>query len=437
MARVRRVILYQVAFTAWLLALGLPAWGANHYVRAGATGDGSGADWTNAYPQLPQDLVRGDTYYVATGKYPAYLFNDPEQGTEMITVKKAVATAHGTDTGWLTAYGDGVTTWGLIEISKSYLVFDGVTGKGTSGHGFEIYTGTGGVNLVTFYDAPKYITLSHVNMHLSSRELEPACDGICGDTPVSHITISNCYIHDISRAPLLMRYWTDLVFENNYVARNRSTAEVHAEAVSTHGGGNFIFRNNVFEDIEGTAMIANLASPTKNWQIYNNIFFYSGKVIMNGLGHGLVSDNFDNSDVNGLKFYNNTVYNIKGGGSGLQFWSKGSVNIVSTNNLWYNCDEISFNQLAHDYDTFSSCTLTFTYNREPGPHDQITNGDPFVDAAHQDFHLKDPSQPGLALPAPYNKDLDQKTRGADGNWDRGAYEYVSPAASPKSAGSKP
>ncbi len=30
---------------------------------------------------------------------------------------------------------------------------------------------------------------------------------------------------------------------------------------------------------------------------------------------------------------------------------------------------------------------------------------------------------GVSLASPYNMDMDGKTRGADGTWDRGAYEF--------------
>src|SRR5947199_10429256 len=65
-----------------LVALVLPttSWGANRYVRAGAIGNGSGSDWTNAYPDLPSSLVRGDTYYVAAGNYGVHDFVDTESG---------------------------------------------------------------------------------------------------------------------------------------------------------------------------------------------------------------------------------------------------------------------------------------------------------------------------------------------------------------------
>ena len=80
---------------------------ATKYIRAGATGNNSGSDWTNAYTTVPATLVRGDTYYLAAGNYGSYVFDDPASGSTLITLKKAIATDHGTDVGWNSTYGAG------------------------------------------------------------------------------------------------------------------------------------------------------------------------------------------------------------------------------------------------------------------------------------------------------------------------------------------
>ena len=41
-----------------------------------------------------------------------------------------------------------------------------------------------------------------------------------------------------------------------------------------------------------------------------------------------------------------------------------------------------------------------------------------------DFHLHQATAPGATLGAPYDHDPDGKLRGADGTWDRGAFEYA-------------
>ena len=101
---------------------------ANKYVRPGATGSNNGTDWTNAYRSLPSALVRGDTYYVAAGSYPAHTFGDPQSGTLTITVKKATAADHGTASGWQATYGTGQATFNsVIQFQTGYYVLDGQT----------------------------------------------------------------------------------------------------------------------------------------------------------------------------------------------------------------------------------------------------------------------------------------------------------------------
>ena len=65
-----------------------------------------GDDWANAYTSLPADLTRGHTYYIATGTYGSYIFDDPKVSNQYITIKKATVTDHGTPVGWDNSYGD-------------------------------------------------------------------------------------------------------------------------------------------------------------------------------------------------------------------------------------------------------------------------------------------------------------------------------------------
>src|SRR3990172_9706024 len=100
---------------------------AVRYVRAGAAGNGSGSDWTNAYASLPAALVRGDTYYVADGSYASYTFDDSQNGA-WIYIKKAIASDHGTSTGWQSAYGDGVAVFGPLKFTTGSYEMDGQAG---------------------------------------------------------------------------------------------------------------------------------------------------------------------------------------------------------------------------------------------------------------------------------------------------------------------
>ena len=93
-----------------LLLAVMPGWAADHYVRAGATGNASGSDWTNACADFTgscavASLVRGEVYYVATGTYGSRTFNTAESGTLVITIKGATVADHGTDAGWQPSFG--------------------------------------------------------------------------------------------------------------------------------------------------------------------------------------------------------------------------------------------------------------------------------------------------------------------------------------------
>ena len=64
---------------------------ANHYIRAGAAGDNSGDDWTNAMVAYPSETswIRGDTYYFADGTIDSELtINEAVSGTDRIILKK-------------------------------------------------------------------------------------------------------------------------------------------------------------------------------------------------------------------------------------------------------------------------------------------------------------------------------------------------------------
>src|SRR3989304_3493725 len=83
---------------------------ATLYVRDGGT-SGSCTGWAtaNACDQLTTAISvgsAGDTIWVADGTYTAPTIN------KGVTITKATATAHGTDTGWLSTYGDGQATIG-------------------------------------------------------------------------------------------------------------------------------------------------------------------------------------------------------------------------------------------------------------------------------------------------------------------------------------
>ena len=204
------------------------------------------------------------------------------------------------------------------------------------------------------------------------------------------------------------------------ISRNKSTAAWHSEGVSTHGGGNFIFRYNMWQDISGTAVIVNLNQSTSNWEIYGNVFYETGTDPYVGVGHGVIASNTGGiSPMSNVKVYNNTVAFISGANASLgRFFDGGSGNEVY-NNLYYHCAQVNYSSCTHDYDLIYNTHFATT----PGQNSVTGSGNPFVDSSGLDFRLAGPTANGLHLGSPYNLDLLGLTRGLDSVWDRGAYEY--------------
>ena len=397
---------------------------ADHYVRQGASGSGTGEDWTNAYTSLPSNLVRGDTYYIADGSYGSYIFDDPESGTEYITIKKATASDYGTDTGWQSTYGDDQAIWSYnIAFFSNYWVFDGITGYGkdAASYGFkilhpsscgttesEVRLGNYGNSVPGFY----YSRLSHVEIEGCGSAYDVsqvAIDGRSrnGARPMN-ITISHNYIHNIGHMLKTMN-WQDGLVEYNYFEDDWSSSSNHGEAFSSDGDDNMIYRYNVFEDAcTGSGCIMCIRSLS-NFYVYGNVFVGTSPG-----GNGPVGCGSRYSCTN-FKIYNNVFANF----DKIPFVSvKGEI----YNNIFYNISRNINLPGSHNYNWFSGADVI-------GESDGIAgeNSDPFADWQNGDFRLKVATEPGLTLPFPYNTDPDGNTRGSDGVWDIGAYEYVSGA----------
>jgi hypothetical protein len=147
-----------------------------------------------------------------------------------------------------------------------------------------------------------------------------------------------------------------------------------------------------------------------------------------------------------MEFYNNVI--ASGGGVTVQ---RGSNNKVY-NNIIYGSTVgmIASGDVTHGYNYYSGsspgqCDMRNIDHENiikqyPTNCDRIDPAglvlDPFIDPANEDYRLKAPlsNWPGINLCTtqtvcdtdhPYNIDMYGNVRGADGVWDRGAYEYTS------------
>src|SRR5688500_15956381 len=120
-----RKLVHVVAVAMAGLMVAASAQAADHYIRQGATGNGSGNDWANACPGFTgacavSSMVRGDIYWVADGSYGNLTLDRGASGSLAITVKKATPAVHGANTGWADSFGDGQASFANIFALTNY-----------------------------------------------------------------------------------------------------------------------------------------------------------------------------------------------------------------------------------------------------------------------------------------------------------------------------
>lgn len=456
--RIARVALLLAApLLIWLSADAQPF----YYVNAAATaGARNGSDWANAYLDFPANLVRGATYYVAAGTYGNETFSDATSGTTLITIKKAIGTDHGTSTGWQDSYTNQAV-FGVWQVLNSYYVFDGNVRNSDwrSGYGFKINN-----NNVTFWAV-------HVGtgpgspgfQNITFRNIEVQGWGPIGYQPtLSYSTPSGFYIFDCSNITIQKVYAHDnadftiggnnnVLIEYSVIARNESDPNNHSEGLSGGGGdSNITIRYSVWEDVGGTACITALThvvgATEANWAIYGNVFAYTGNVNIGLGGDGAICCINAERAVN-WQVYNNTFANLvsPAGFTGVEVGVNGAAcqNVLVYNNFWFNCSGATVGAGpggASGGSSLSGCSgCASDYNRFDGTPSldseahiethATANTSIFVNnSAGEDFRLTADTQPGLALPSPYNTDMDGNSRGSDGVWSRGAFQFTGGAS---------
>jgi hypothetical protein len=389
-------------------------------VRDGGTG--SGAAWNDALDDLPATMTRGNTYYVADGSYAGYLFDDAESGTTTITVKKATVADHGTATGWSDAYGDGTATFtGSFDFARDYYIVNGVTRNESDWksqvYGFRL-TGSVSSWALNFPPGGDHISVSYLDIGgtlgsvFGGGGFNPNegfyfvnNGGTSFDFTASHCFVHNCTLVQLAGADtVVIEYCYFLDMWAKECIRGQDRAK------------NGTIRYCIFQDTTrdtglpgetGTAPIAiwdGGSGDFDNWDIYGNVFFDTttiahsgGCILVGGDGGG-----WTGSPASNVKIYNNTIVNFLGSFSADILINGGTGNEVR-NTVWYGC----INTPTADPNTSN--------NSEQG-------SDPFVSAAGFNFRLS-AALSGTSLSSPYNADLDGVTRGGDGTFDRGAFEY--------------
>lgn len=438
----------KLMFLAMLLAMlflgTLNAEAANHYVRAGASGNGD--DWTSAFGTLPSSLIRGDTYFIAAGSYGNYTFDDGTSGATIITIKKATVADHGINTGWQDTYGDGQATFGYLLFTTGYYTLDGVTRnesnwQDSNSYGFRITS-----RIIANSGSPSNVTLRYVdiggNVGTDCTASTPT-EAIYIVSNATNWTVSRSHLHNV-QLPVMNNGGSSMILEYSHVGP--SWAKEAWASMNTSG---CIIRHNRFIDNliyptaacshggdGGTADIWARATTGQNdnWEIYGNVFGESGNYTAGVRTNAVVLGNYysgPGDGVSGWKVYNNTFYNIGGSQNRIKL-GNGTGNVVA-NNLWYKSRTSGQSiGITTNGTVYTSWCYSYPYSLCPTGSWILGTEDPFVNAALLDFRLKSsfsgpsPVNAGVTLGTGF-RTLDGlgNTRGIDGAWDIGAYEYVS------------
>jgi hypothetical protein len=416
---------YYFFFLLLLPLLALPAGATNHYVRQGASGNGS--DWTNACGDFTGScavgsLVRGDTYYVAAGTYAARTWNTPASGTLVITIKKAIVADHGTSTGWSDAYAAQATFTQRNDIETGYWTFDGQVGDyttaGLASYGFkDQYSvgnsancggSNGGVTGAGFLVCGSSVTIRYFDCsgYTGTGDYDYPNQAKCieayggNNWTISHVAMHGC-------ESCLQGGGIGWTVEYSYIYNSRAIGFFHNNVFycSATNGGTFRY-NKVWDYNAEGFFITGYDGPDSNIAVYGNTFASDGTQSNYPRGVELRA----NYSYSNIQIYNNTFYNLNDGA------------IVDSTQLTGNtCTSC---QAKDNLAVLTGSNLGPEFTSSDNTEDSNTGR--FVSVASlytADFHLKS-ALAGVSLAPPYNMDMDGNTRGTGGSWDRGAYQYV-------------
>jgi hypothetical protein len=458
---------------------------ATKYIRVGASGSGSGDDWTNAYASFSaaglhnssSATPRANTYYVAGSdtNYGAVEFKNAESGTSAITIKKATAVACSGISGWNADYETKTVKFTAtgstpVKFSTGYYVFDGVTGGGpgawNSGHGFHIYADPANLlHMISMRNDTSPVTnvmVRHCKMEYTNvtATAYTDCDTfhIASNINTNDITVSYCSFLKCGRTHVMLAQSHRFLAEYNYFYWCKMYAGQHSASLSDQGSHDVILRHNLYHDCKGTSIIVSLSRTaglqisSDDWKIYGNIFYASGARPVDGQTHpsppyeSLDYDVIDGviASINpgtagtplrsayGWEIHHNTFVSInKQSPHTLVLFSwETPGSYTAYNNLAYDCVNASILGVTN-VPGLDEPTVTHDYNHFQSvtgttpteTHKTTGSGNPFTSINDSDFSLTAAIGAGTALASPFNVDIAGVTRGHDGTIDAGAYEW--------------
>jgi hypothetical protein len=436
-----------------LLFSGITASATCHAVSPAGAGSKTGADWNNSLAGLPSTLISGDTYYLADSSPGAYgaptLSNS---GGSLVTIKKAIAADHCTDTGWNTStMGSGQASFSKLSFSSSgsNITFNGngssstqgcgaITGAASSDCGIIIDDSTcvsTGINScgtgIISVSAGSNVVFNYVEwkgcLQTNSSCVDAEQAFVWMFAPTSGFTLYHVYAHDTGCTYIHQTGGGSRTTTYSYFYNLHTSGNCHGEATyDSAGTSNITDSHNVYRNIVGTSVHWFDGGTNNNDLFYDNVYWWDGS-ITSGVGDGVLACG-NGAACNNFAFNQNTVVNLQNGyHAGVLLTVSGATSSGGTaqNNIWYQISgslDIPMWGVTEDHNSFLNIG-----NSSPGggTGDVIVHSgspNPFTNWQNGDFTLASESSNWnnrASLSSRYATDAEGKAF----TTDRGAYQY--------------
>jgi hypothetical protein len=378
--------------------------------------NGNGSSWSSPWVGFSSiqwaSVTAGSTVCLGGGAYSGSLtLSKSGTSSAPITVKRATASdpvcgagiPSGADSQITLTNGPTVTFSGV-----SWVVLDGMVDSG-----IKIKYGRGTNGAVSFDGTVSNDRVSHLELQGPGMNDAPTVNDPFNQCSVgiqygfnpstTFVTISHNIVHDgdtlIHNAGQTAN---NVTYEYNtlYNSGSGSAGICHPNATFWGSDSNLIFRYNIVHDIEVEGLFFPYGGNA-NVYIYGNVFY-------NGGGRSIEPK--QGSSYGPFFIYNNTF----GSGMTPALRTDATVSGQATNNLLLS--GATWNNLTTSNNVTGTASM-------------------FVNSGANNYHLVAGAAAinagkALATDGFINKDMDGKTRGADGTWDVGAYEFSSGSPPP-------
>lgn len=434
------------------------SFGANYYVRKGATGSNQGTDWTNAWNEMSQinfaSLACGDTVWIAGGAYTSSLKGNKSCTSGSILTFNRVQSSDAVPVaaaGWNVSY-DALVTLPNINIPgpSAYITISGripygiqVLIPGTSGDGIDGGAGTGSGQSQPI----DHITFSYIEIYGPACVTSSSCTGsgvvginimpYCQSANRTNLLFDHMSIHRTGEA-IRGCGWDNSIVQYSLIYDTNNDGQQHEDILySNPPYQNVTWRYNKIFQSPNDGLFFEYGPGAVNFAFYGNVVYHSG-------GWLICFKAASGNNYGPVFIYNNTFENDGTFGdyspawlgfSGMASGSEVANNIFE--NVTSNAQSAPPNASHNAYSVSGSSdggTGSFYYSPGSlGASKMFINESPNNPIA-ADFHL---TAAGIAafgvgkvLPAPYNIDPDGNVRGSGGSWTVGAYQVATPSGTP-------